>query len=392
MPTDTTGLISAYELADPSETNAQHHYLLQREEARGSTWGAVSASNRTSHFAHFCGLADSILHSVPCGDDTFNWESALEEYLTYASWQMPCAIHLAALIDRDARAIDARIGAVDSAVQSLHLNDPAHLVEVRGTVARAIAKMMRDLVGGGIPFTTTNSERIVLSFNRAVHHCSPGLAIRYDNRVFRMEGRAYINEIVFTVPTRPDSPAGSQFVMALTGDSVLFSDEDGLFYAVNPLGIVVCYRREDGRNTLVWCRHFGNSIHPLCRMLAEGVRPNAIRIMLACREFADANGGRAASRGNPFCTRPTERRIGLTREAFRYIFRLFTMSEMAAEMPRLSRNWRTAVETVMRDNGLTPPSRPVRRTWNWNRIPAEVLAIMERDLTLHLDEPMETTR
>lgn len=387
MPTSTTGIISAYELADPSETNAQHHYLLQREEARGSTWGPLAASDRASQFAHFCGLADSILHSISCGDDTFNWESAVDEHLKFAVWQMPCAIHLAALIDRDARAIDARIGAGDFAVHSLHLND-----EVRGTVARAIAKMMRDLVGGGIPFATTNSERIVLSFSRACYRCSPGLAIRYDNRVFRMEGRAYMNEIVFTVPTRPDAPAGSQFVMALTGDSVLFSDEDGLFYAVNPLGIVVCYRREDGRNTLVWCRHFGNSTHPLCRMLAEGVRPNAIRLMLACREFADANGGRAASQGNPFCTRPTERRVGLTREAFRYIFRLYTMSEMAAEMPRLSRNWRTAVETVMRDNGLTPPSRPVRRTWNWNRIPAEVLAIMERDLTLHLDEPMETTR
>jgi hypothetical protein len=29
------------------------------------------------------------------------------------------------------------------------------------------------------------------------------------------------------------------------------------------------------------------------------------------------------------------------------------------------------------------------RLWNWNAIPAEVAAIMSRDLELHLDEPTE---
>jgi len=61
--------------------------------------------------------------------------------------------------------------------------------------------------------------------------------------------------------------------------------------------------------------------------------------------------------------------------------------------PPLARNWREGLHAEMRRVGLNPPAPRVRtRPWDWSRIPAAVAEIMQRDLTLHLDEPTEVRR
>lgn len=119
----------------------------------------------------------------------------------------------------------------------------------------------------------------------------------------------------------------------------------------------------------------------------ENVRRN---FALALRDYADRNCGFSWTDGQRLTT-PLGRRSGARAAQWRYWWGLYA-SEFGpwvrANLPVIPRDWRARDAERCVAAGLTAaPARTRPTAWNWNRIPAEVAAIMERDLTLHLEEP-----
>jgi hypothetical protein len=117
----------------------------------------------------------------------------------------------------------------------------------------------------------------------------------------------------------------------------------------------------------------------------------------ALRRFADARGGwgwiRHMSTSRSYLATPLARRIGLTMSQWRDVFGpnvSLTWTESVRRMcPTLPRGWREADALASARLGLGLTPRPAVRLndWNWENIAPAVAAIMEHDLTLHLEEP-----
>jgi hypothetical protein len=119
-------------------------------------------------------------------------------------------------------------------------------------------------------------------------------------------------------------------------------------------------------------------------------QPNLWCLRMLRRWCDDHNGESYLDRR--LCTTELSRRGGITRGTFIRIFgsELDFGDQIRSACNTLPADWRA--------NELpATSSEPQRRTrttvsWNWNRIPPDVAAIMQHDLTLHLDEPMEDRR
>jgi hypothetical protein len=136
--------------------------------------------------------------------------------------------------------------------------------------------------------------------------------------------------------------------------------------------------------------HVSRSGFVLRSMYAEAIKT----IFAMTAGYASRSGGRTAFGARGFLTTPLSRRAGMTKQWFLRIFGANDFGPTVREYaPPLARNWREGLHAEMRRVGLNPPAPRVRtRPWDWSRIPAAVAEIMQRDLTLHLDEPTEVRR
>lgn len=127
-------------------------------------------------------------------------------------------------------------------------------------------------------------------------------------------------------------------------------------------------------------------VSPLIRSGMKG-------IFQMLRSYTDGIGaGRTVLGPQSFLTTPLSRRAGIDRRWFLRVFSRGDFGDCVREhAPRLPRGWREALTAEMSRVGAAPP-RPRSRVWSWARIPAEVAEIMQRDLSLNLDDPTEGSR
>lgn len=282
----------------------------------------------------------------------------------------------------------------DACLTAWESNEPCTEPALATAVATALHRLMQHLVPEDLRRVRRNTPhrqfQMLSAFNRllARDRVAEGgdspITFAANGQTVEMLGLCNVRDLRFW-----DERNARTLMLPVYDECIQFRWIEGGQYsyaALTSTGLIVsfrCSRHASGTvvRDLICVTHEVGSSHPVACILRDAKG----QILRATRAWSDRNRGRSAFNGLPITT-PMARRAGMDSAIFSRIFntpRSQFGDSVRETLPSLPTRWR-------QDAGI--PATPTRRSWNWTRIPTEVAEIMERDLTLHLEEPMEASR